>query len=171
MCAGQGRDLLGPLTSHPRRHDVRARLVEMDATNAEVARRCAREAGLAGVDVVTGDASLTSAYVDVVPADLALVCGVFGNVPDGDVRTAVEALPTLVRSGGTVIWTRHRGEPDLTPTIRQWFAGAGFDEVGWDVEEGYRYAVGTHRLAGPGRSFEPGITLFRFVGDGSSANS
>ena len=30
MCAGQGRDLLGVLADHPRRADVRARLVELD---------------------------------------------------------------------------------------------------------------------------------------------
>jgi hypothetical protein len=31
LCAGQGRDLLGVLADHPRREDVRARLVELDA--------------------------------------------------------------------------------------------------------------------------------------------
>ncbi|GHD35622.1 hypothetical protein GCM10010335_31060 [Streptomyces galbus] len=30
MCAGQGRDLIGVLAGHPRRDDVRARLVELD---------------------------------------------------------------------------------------------------------------------------------------------
>src|SRR5205085_3894623 len=30
MCAGQGRDLIGALAGHPRRHDVVARLVELD---------------------------------------------------------------------------------------------------------------------------------------------
>jgi hypothetical protein len=30
LCAGQGRDLIGVLAHHPRRHDVTARLVELD---------------------------------------------------------------------------------------------------------------------------------------------
>jgi hypothetical protein len=45
MCAGQGRDLIGALAGHPRRHDVRARLVELDPRNAGVARQAAQAAG------------------------------------------------------------------------------------------------------------------------------
>ena len=39
LCAGQGRDVIGVLPGHPRRDDVRAVLIEADATNAAVARR------------------------------------------------------------------------------------------------------------------------------------
>jgi hypothetical protein len=42
VCAGQGRDLIGALAGHPRQHDVRARLVEIDPRNADVARQAAR---------------------------------------------------------------------------------------------------------------------------------
>src|SRR5580693_1716463 len=70
LCAGQGRDLIGVLVSHPRRADVTARLVELDPRNTEVAHRLAAEAGLSNVEIVTGDASRTSAYADLVPADL-----------------------------------------------------------------------------------------------------
>jgi hypothetical protein len=102
--------------------------------------------------------------------DLALVCGVFGNLPDEDVRGTVRALPGLVRSGGRVIWTRHRREPDLTPSILGWFADAGFVEVGHDGEPGFSYGVGVHALtAGAARAFEPGVTLFRFVGQAADA--
>jgi hypothetical protein len=38
ICAGQGRDLIGVLADRPRRHDVRARLVELDERNGAV--RC-----------------------------------------------------------------------------------------------------------------------------------
>ena len=37
MCAGQGRDLLPVAAAHRRRDDVVARLVELDARNAEIA--------------------------------------------------------------------------------------------------------------------------------------
>ena len=37
MCAGQGRDVIGVLSQHPRRSDVRARLVERDERNVAVA--------------------------------------------------------------------------------------------------------------------------------------
>jgi predicted RNA methylase len=56
LCAGQGRDLLGVLADHPRRDDVRARLVELDPRIAAVAETRARAAGLDRVEIVTGDA-------------------------------------------------------------------------------------------------------------------
>ena len=56
-CAGQGRDVLGVLVDHPRRDDVRARLVELDAGLAETARDAAGDFALSGIDVITGDAS------------------------------------------------------------------------------------------------------------------
>src|SRR5437867_2671389 len=42
LCAGQGRDLLGVLADHPRRDDVRARLVELDARNTALAEERSR---------------------------------------------------------------------------------------------------------------------------------
>ena len=89
MCAGDGRDLLGALRAHPRRNDVRARLVESDATLVNRGRDDARAAGLGGVSFALGDASTTSAYEGAVPADIVLVCGVFGNVTDDDVHNTV----------------------------------------------------------------------------------
>jgi hypothetical protein len=41
LCAGQGRDVIGALTGHPRRDDVRARLVELDERNVALARQAA----------------------------------------------------------------------------------------------------------------------------------
>lgn len=163
-CAGQGRDLLGVLPDHPRRDDVVARLVELDARNVHRARAAVEGAGLAGVDVVQADASLSAAYVGMVPADVVLLCGVFGNISDADVRRVVETAPQLCRSGGTVIWTRHTDEPDLTPTIRQWFGDSGFDEVGFDTEDGYYFGVGTHVLAAPSQPYQPTLKLFEWLG-------
>ena len=170
VCAGQGRDLIPVVAAHPRRDDVRALLVELDPANAAVASAAARDAGLAQVRVARGDASTTGAYADVVPVGLALVCGVFGNVPDDDVRHVVGALPTLLRAGAWVIWTRHRLEPDLTPAVRRWFGEAGFAEEGFDQDPVFRYGVGTQRLTAPPRPFEPGVVLFRFRGDGAEAH-
>jgi hypothetical protein len=56
LCAGQGRDPLGVLADHPRRDDVRARLVELDARNTALAEERVRAAGLRRVEVVTADA-------------------------------------------------------------------------------------------------------------------
>jgi hypothetical protein len=169
MCAGQGRDLLGVLTDHPRRDDVRARLVELDPRNAAHAEEVARSAGLRGVEVVAGDASLSTAYDGLVPVHLALVCGVFGNVTDADIRRTVQQLPRLCQPGATVIWTRHRKPPDVTPAIRDWFTENGFEELAFDVAEGFLFGVGTHRLTGEALPYQRDVRLFEFLGDATAA--
>ena len=164
MCAGQGRDLIGALRDHPRRGDVLARLVELDERNVETARAASREAGLSGVEVVAGDAGLSDAYAGAVPARLVLVCGVFGNVTDADIEHVVGRLPELCAPGASVLWTRHRLPPDLTPSIRAWFERAGFEELGFEAPEGTIVSVGANRLRGSPRPLERGVRLFDFVG-------
>ncbi len=162
-CAGQGHDLVGALDGHPRRGDVSARLVELDPRNVAVARELAAAAGLDDVEVVEGDAAVTDAYAGAVPADLVLMCGVFGNVSDADLQRCVRLLPQLCAPGATVVWTRHRENPDITPTLRDWFADAGFTEIGYDHgPDGTRYGVGAHRFAGQPAPLRPGLRLFTF---------
>jgi hypothetical protein len=162
LCAGQGHDLLEVLADHPRRGDVRALLVELDEHNVLEARRRAEDAGLTGVEVRQADASDTASFTGGVPADLLLVCGVYGNISDADIETTVAHLPELCAPGATTVWTRHRGEPDRTPAIRQLYLDAGFDEVAFDAEEGFLFGVGTARLTVPPRPFVPGRHLFDF---------
>ncbi|MFJ6164651.1 class I SAM-dependent methyltransferase family protein [Micromonospora orduensis] len=161
-CAGQGRDLIPVLAAHPRRDDVTARLVELDPRNVALAEDAVRAAGLTGVQVVAGDAAVTDAYADLAPADLVLFCGVFGNVSDADIRATVAHCAALCASGGTVIWTRHRGEPDLVPTICDWFAQEGFAQVAVSTPAD-RVGVGVHRLVGEPRPLQRGVTMFRFL--------
>ena len=167
MCAGQGRDLVGTLVDHPRRDDVTARLVELDPGNTGYARASVTAAELTGIDVVTGDASLAAAYEGAVPADIVLVCGVFGNISDADIAHTVESLPQLCAADATVIWTRHRRPPDLTPTVRGWFDGAGFEELAFDAPEGVKrwVSIGTHRFRGTPVALDPTQRLFTFIGD------
>ena len=161
-CAGQGRDLLGVLADHPRRGDVRARLVELDPLNADVVRAAAGAAGMDEVEVVTGDASWTTAYEGMVPADLVLVCGVFGHVTEEDIRHTVRRLPALCAPGATVIWTRGASEPDLRPAVRRWFVEGGFEETAFDTGARHGWGVGTNRMAVAPRPYAPGIRLFTF---------
>ena len=164
MCAGQGRDLIGALTDHPRRDDATARLVELDDRNVEIARKAARAAGLARLSIVAGDAALTDAYAGAVPADLVLVCGVFGNIDEDDIRATIRTLPQLCAPRATVIWTRHRRAPDLTPRIRAWFADSGFEEVVFHAPEDVHIGIGVHRLAATPVPLRPGHRMFDFVG-------
>ena len=168
ICAGQGRDLIGVLRDHPRRDDVTARLVELDPRNAATARQLAADAGLTQVEVVTGDAAQTDVYAGLVPANLVLACGVFGNITDEDVARTIRCCTGLCAPGGTVVWTRGRGEPDLVPQICDWFAAEGFALVGVSGPAGAseprgRWAVGAHRFEGKSRPL-PDQKMFTFVG-------
>lgn len=170
MCAGQGRDVIGVLTDHPRRADVQGCLVELDPNLVADAQLAAAQAGLRELEIVEGDASTTSAYSPVAPMNVVLICGVFGNIPDEDIRATITELPRLCAMQATVIWTRHRRPPDFTPTIRQWFAETGFHEVGFDTEEGTKFGVGTHRFMGHPLNYRPGQRMFTFIGDGADAH-
>ena len=100
-----------PARRAARRDDVRGRLVELDPTLAARARAAAP----AGIEVVEADAGTTDAYAGAVPADLVLLCGVFGNIADDDVEATVRPSPMLCAPARRSIWTRHRRPPDLTP--------------------------------------------------------
>ncbi|MEY9968072.1 hypothetical protein ABIA33_006152 [Streptacidiphilus sp. MAP12-16] len=162
-CAGQGRDLLGVLAEHPRRADVSARLVELDPRNAAAAQRTAEAAGLRQVEVVRGDAASTTQYQGMVPADLVLMCGVFGNISDADIERTVAHCTQLCRGGGTLVWTRHRRQPDLVPQICQWLDERGFEQV-WLSEPDAGFGVGAHRFAGEPQPLPPSTRMFTFAG-------
>ena len=90
-------------------------------------------------------------------------CGVFGNITDEDVKNTIDHLPELCAQGSTVIWTRGRFEPDLTPRIRDWFRAAGFEEVSFVAIPDSTASVGVHRLVGHPRPFRPHQRLFTFL--------
>ncbi len=158
---------MGAIASWPGRSDLVARLVDRDRTLiARGTRRLARM-GLARVEFVPGDAGRTTCLEGAVPADLVLLCGIFGNVSDADVRRTVQHAPELCAPGALVIWTRGRFAPDLTPSIREWFARAGFDEVAFVSIPGSTASVGAHRLSASPRPYRRGVRLFRFLPAGA----
>jgi Putative methyltransferase len=189
ICAGQGRDVLGALRDHSLGAHVPARLLELDARNVELANRAARDAGLPNVSAVVADAGRTDSYLGSVPADLVILCGVFGNLSAADTERTIRMLPQLCAPGATVIWT-HGRKPALTarslkralrkrrlprsfaPRIRRWFVRAGFDEAEYqEFARGPRhhgwFCVGTHRLRVHPPALEPGTRLFTFDGPGA----
>lgn len=165
VCAGQARDLLGVLRGHPRRDDVAGRLVELDARNVEVATAACTAAELSKVDVVCGDASTTAAYDGAVPADLVLVCGVFGHASDEDIRAMICRLPMLCAAGATVVWTRGAAVADLRPSIRRWFRDLGFEEIGFARADGAGWGVGASRMVVDPEPFRDDVRLFTFLDD------
>ena len=168
VCAGQGRDVIDVLATHPRGVDASALLVELDPVLVAFARARAEAGGVSGQ--VRGPSRAMrpcrARYADDVPADLVLVCGVFGNVSEADISRTIQALPGWCREGSEVIWTRHRRPPDATPFIRAEFGAAGFTEVAFEAPDGYVLSVGRNRLERPPGEFDPEATLFEFVGDG-----
>lgn len=165
VCAGQGRDVIGALTGYPRRAEVSALLVELDRATVETGRRLARAADLPGVRFAVGDASLTDAYRDTVPADVILVCGVFGNITDEDIHRTIGLLPQLCAAGASVIWTRGQRDPtaDLVPAIRGWWSEAGFVQEQL-ARSPAGFSVGRHRYAGPAQPLVEGQSMFTFRG-------
>ncbi len=113
--------------------------------------------------MVTGDASLTDSYAGMVPADLVLACGVFGNMTDDDVQRTVGFCAQLCARGGTVVWTRGRWPPDLVPQICAWFGARGFEPL-WVSDPAYGWGAAAHRFNGTPVPLEPGARMFTFTG-------
>jgi hypothetical protein len=153
-CAGDGRDLGGVVPTHPRGRDVDAVLVELDE---ELADRAS-----ATFPTIQGDAGELSTYLGLPPADL-LLCGIFGNVSDEDVRNTVRHASRLCAFGATVVWTRHRRRPDLTDSIRAWFAEEGWAEEAFLSAGPDSWSVGVARLTVEPLPFEAPLRLFTFT--------
>jgi hypothetical protein len=163
ICAGDGRDVLPVLARWKAHMEVTGRLIELRPPLAERARLAARREGLDGVEVVCGDASSPSNLSGAIPADVIVLCGVFGNISDDDVEGLVSTLPAMCAEGASVVWTRHRREPDLTPRLRDWFALHGFRERAFSSPGPGSYSVGVHELAAPPRRASLPDPLFTFV--------
>jgi hypothetical protein len=164
LCAGQGHDVFGVLPDHPRRGDVTAVLVELDRRNIEAARTSAARTGLTQVEIIEGDAAISDVYAPFVPADIVLACGIFGNITDPDLERTVRGLSMLCRTGASIIWTRHRLDPDMTPQIRAWFGESGFEELSFDAPDNPgKSGIGTVHLLGEPLQFQPGFRFFTFT--------
>ena len=163
VCAGQGHDLLGVLAARADAGRVRCTLLETDERNVAVARSAVAAAALTNVTVLQADAGDLRSYVGSVPVDLVLMAGVFGNVSDEDVHRTIEALPQLCAPDATVIWTRSRRAPDLTPTVRRWFEAADLVEQAFYAPEDVLFAVGVHCFTGVPRPLDPHGRLFTFL--------
>lgn len=162
-CAGQGHDLLGVLAARPDAARIGGTLLEYDERNVAVARATAAATALTNITIVQADAGDLAAYSGSVPADLVLLAGVFGNISDHDVHRTIKALPHLCAPAATVIWTRSRRAPDLTPAVRRWLVTAGMVEQAFYAPDDVLFTVGVHRFAGVPQPLVPRGKLFTFI--------
>lgn len=169
LCAGEGRDVLGVLEAHPRATDVELMMVDLDEGLLETAGSRAAAIALRGVELVADDAGRTSRYASRAPFGIVLACGIFGNITAEDTRRTIHGLAPLTSVRGSVIWTRHRRQPDRTPAIRQWFDEAGFDEASFVTVRGSLASVGRATLRAAAPAAELPARLFDFVGNGRDA--
>ena len=144
LCAGDGRDIVPLLADRPAARP-QVTLVELDAELAATARHRAAKAGVAA-HVLTGDAGMTATFANRTPVDLLMLCGIFGNISDEDIRATISAIPAMLNDGGAVIWTRGAFKArDLRGQVRQWFLDAGFDEIAFDADAS-GFGVGVNRV-------------------------
>lgn len=161
LCAGDGRDVITVLKDRPSRVG-RAVLVELDPTLADRGRRAAEAAGLTALEVRGRDAGAVESFIDVLPVDVLLLCGIFGNVEHAQVANIVSAVPCMLKQGGSVIWTRGGSKPDHRAEIRRWFTESGLEEIAFDGEP-EPFGVGLNRMTGPSRPAQDlPASLFRF---------
>ena len=161
LCAGDGRDVIPVVAKRALDDRPHVTLVELDPVLAARAREHGGDAAVE-LSVVVGDAGACANWQSAVPVDVLLLCGIFGNVAHDDIRRTIEAVPTVLASAGTVIWTRGAFEVDLRPQIRQWFRDNGMTEIAFDAEP-RGYGVGVNRLATAGESRPLPDRLFTFV--------
>ncbi|BAZ37172.1 hypothetical protein NIES4101_30930 [Calothrix sp. NIES-4101] len=167
LCAGDGRDLLGTLASHPRKNDVYGRLVELNPQLADRGKASVESAGLSNqLEFINGDASNSSNYIGVAPADIVIVCGIFGNLADeAELRRLIGNLPLLAKKGSFALWTRgHSDGVAYSDTVRRVFQEKEFEEVNFQLTLTGDMGVGVHRYLGEGLPLAENQQLFEFSG-------
>lgn len=162
ICAGDARDIVSALGNYPSKENIQGVAVEISPTLAHTAEESLKNAGL-NLAVLVGDAADMDVYRPYAPADLVLLCGVFGNIENKDVENIIRHLPYLCKQGGKVIWTRNRRAPDVTPWIRSIFKEVGFEEDAFIAPADNTYAVGTNTFTAKALAEWPKVHLFNFI--------
>jgi hypothetical protein len=163
LCAGDGRDVIPVLAAQRASPPVSAHLIECDEELSRRAMKAASSSGLGTVEVRCADAGDPASFSDVLPVDVLLLCGIFGNIEHGRVKDVIDVVPHLLAKGGYVIWTRGASDPDRRPEVRSWFRAAGLAEVSFDGAP-ETFGVGVNqRLSGPDRQHRLPSRLFSFV--------
>jgi SAM-dependent methyltransferase len=163
ICGGQAREVIGALENHPRRADVRGRIVELDEENAAFARAWAKKSGLDKLEVVTGDASLSSAYAGLPPADVVVLSGVVGHLCHPERVQLIAFMHQILRAGGYAVNTYYRLREEESQQLRDAFRAQQFEEESFETLPGkYQFTIARNRYLGRPKPLEPGVRVFNF---------
>ena len=99
------------------------------------------------IEFINGDATISFNYVEAVPADIVIVCGIFGNLADeAELNRLLGNLSFLSKQGAFVIWTRgHFNGISYSETVRRLLRESGFEEVNFKLTATGDMGVGLHR--------------------------
>jgi hypothetical protein len=163
ICGGRAHEVIGALENHPRRADVRGRIVELDEENSAFAREWTQKAGLGSLDVLTGDASVAESYKGLPRADIVVISGVFGHLSPADRRRTVDFLPQILRKGGHVVWTFTHTDETATNALRDYYRENGFAEEAFAPLGGkYCLTVARNHFTGEEKPFDADAKFFTF---------
>ena len=164
ICAGDGRDVIGAVRSHRRRKDVAAWLVELNSQSVELGKGYSVNAGLErSLKFINDDATTYATYKGIGPADIVLICGVWGHVPVNEKSMLVRAVSTLCKPGGAVIWTRGTSKGIArVREIEALFAGNWWDKGRVTYTPDAAWAVATYRYRGPAQELPADGQIFHF---------
>lgn len=164
LCAGDGRDVIPVLAARAAPSSVSALLVERHEVLLRRALESASSSGLGTVEVRCADAGDPHSFNDVLPVDVLLLCGIFGNIEHNRVKDVIDVVPHLLARGGYVIWTRSVSDPDRRPEVRSWFRAAGLAEVYFDGAP-ETFGVGVNQVVSGSPVTRPQLPsrLFSFV--------
>ncbi len=164
ICAGDGRDLIEVLSEHERRADVSAVLIELSPKSVARGIQSAIEAGIENaVAFRNTDATRWSAYRGLIPADIVILCGVWGHVPVRQRARLTSALASICAVGGCVIWSRgvSRGMERL-PQIQTHFNARSWKVAELRFTPASDWAVATYRFLGAAQPVPDNEQIFNF---------
>jgi hypothetical protein len=170
VCAGDGRDVIGALTNHPRRNDIAAALIDLHTDSIRRGRAMAKAVGFeAQLSFIEADAGLAKNYINIAPADILVLSGFIGHLHNNSVPNLISSLPMLCKPGGSVIWNRHLVLNDgksQVPRIRQLLERQQFRECEYKIASRDGFATG--RVVFQGQTLPLNMTdvLFEFIGLG-----
>src|SRR5262249_33753032 len=96
LCAGDGRDVIGTFAAADARQDMHATLIEAHPALVTRGQAAVEQLGLTRrITFRCADATHSSTYVDLRPAQILVLSGIFGNLTARDVQRLIAVLPSL----------------------------------------------------------------------------